>query len=438
MDPNLDVFLDQQRARGAFDTSGRFSIDYKKARPKLAQYRLDDPHAYLLVLVQLGVLLECAEIGFIFAKKRVRVSFWSPKRELRTAQLIRLLEEPLAADRDPLNSVLALCLNSSPAKNFVFQDSVHEFQLSVGNGIHESAYTVEGRPHYRFIFERDDTAKARIGEAGILHERACFSPIPILADQHRVSARPFYARISEKWGIYKVVLAQFNQASEGLGFTASGFPSVCSSQGKRRLTRWWANPDEREYVFVSEGPEDKLGSTLLLTLDDNPGQVHLLRFGVVVETRDWPVSAPGVVGLVQMDDFETDLSGLKLRNPEAVEARLRNILKSLEPGLTRLESELDSLALFYREYEHTASAAVVGGALGLLLVVGSPWVLFGGLAGALMGPRFGKLGARVSRGAPLEENLKAQVLQRIEQLRECLDTLSRLTGVAGDELFPHR
>jgi hypothetical protein len=51
----LESILEDLQRQGQKDSSGRFSLDPSQALPKLKQYRLPDPHAYVLKLLQAAV-----------------------------------------------------------------------------------------------------------------------------------------------------------------------------------------------------------------------------------------------------------------------------------------------------------------------------------------------------------------------------------------------
>lgn len=59
----LDEVLAQQTGGARFESSGRFSIDFLKARDKLERFRLPSPSHYLLKAVQAAVLAGATEIN---------------------------------------------------------------------------------------------------------------------------------------------------------------------------------------------------------------------------------------------------------------------------------------------------------------------------------------------------------------------------------------
>ncbi len=80
---NFVAFVEQQRERGALDSSGSFTVDADRARFKLGRYQLDSPAAYLLMMVQAGVLARCRSIKIHAGYSNLKVSSWNPWRSFR-------------------------------------------------------------------------------------------------------------------------------------------------------------------------------------------------------------------------------------------------------------------------------------------------------------------------------------------------------------------
>ncbi len=58
----LNAYLHRQIEGQRVDSSGKFTVDFAKARQKLALFQLTRPTDYLLKLVQAGVLAQCERL----------------------------------------------------------------------------------------------------------------------------------------------------------------------------------------------------------------------------------------------------------------------------------------------------------------------------------------------------------------------------------------
>ena len=73
---SMDSFLQQQRARGAFDSSSGFSVNPFKAKEKMAAFQSADPGFYLLGLVQAGVLIGSHQIKIVLGRENIKVTYF--------------------------------------------------------------------------------------------------------------------------------------------------------------------------------------------------------------------------------------------------------------------------------------------------------------------------------------------------------------------------
>ncbi|MFV8748975.1 hypothetical protein ACNOYE_00330 [Nannocystaceae bacterium ST9] len=84
----MSELLDQLHAGGALEARGRFTLDSEKAREKLRQYQLADPHRYVLLLVEAMTLAGARKLEFSIDADDVRLRCFC--RPFSHAQLVDL------------------------------------------------------------------------------------------------------------------------------------------------------------------------------------------------------------------------------------------------------------------------------------------------------------------------------------------------------------
>jgi hypothetical protein len=100
-----------------FDSDGSFSLDREKAREKMRQFQLSDPHRYVLLLVEAAVLRGATTIVFDIDADDMQMRFdaalsWADLDELYGALFINRTSDEIRARRE-----LALACNAVMALN---------------------------------------------------------------------------------------------------------------------------------------------------------------------------------------------------------------------------------------------------------------------------------------------------------------------------------
>ena len=130
----MSELLGELRAGGVVEAEGRFTLDADKAREKLRQYQLADPHRYVLLLVEAMSLAGARQLEFAIDADDVRLRcIGRPFRYEQLADLYASLFVEVdatleARERDHLRGLqqLAFALNSAMALNprFIRLESV--------------------------------------------------------------------------------------------------------------------------------------------------------------------------------------------------------------------------------------------------------------------------------------------------------------------------
>lgn len=112
------------QADAEFDSAGGFSLDREKAREKMRQFQLADPHRYVLLLVECAVLRGASQIEFEIDADDMIMSFdaaleWEDLDELYTSLFIDRSGAGIRARRE-----LALACNAVMALNPSFVEIV--------------------------------------------------------------------------------------------------------------------------------------------------------------------------------------------------------------------------------------------------------------------------------------------------------------------------
>lgn len=303
----IERLLDDYRDAGVGDSEGAFTIDFAKAREKLAKFQLPDPHELVLKFVQAGNL---ASQGVSIAVRKSTLSItyqdWSP--ELTLQKLAdRLASASLIVGDDPLSHLsiglsALLGLGCEVRARQALPGEKQTTTLVVGQAL-EWSQEDDGLTGPLFELSAkmpDGLSSERLGK--LLAERCVFSRVPVSWQGARVEAllpqpigahRPAFFRENK-------VLAQ--------SFTGDGRMPLLTGP------------------VPSRGKGDRTAH-LSLTVDLDPkATVWLCKAGVMAEKKHLDVGIPGIIGVVTADEVPTDLTGSQFLEGESlkqVEAWLR-------------------------------------------------------------------------------------------------------------------
>jgi hypothetical protein len=313
----MTELMTKLREAGALEAVGRFTLDSDKAREKLRQYQLADPHRYVLLLVEAVVLAGARKLEFEIDADDVRLRcFCRPFRYEQLGDLYASLFVEVAAsldehERGHLRGLqqLAFALNSAMALNPRF--------------IRVESVDVEGQG-VRLVLEPerpDQLERITGGEPGTrIHVRDRFRP-GLLVEFFRSLgdgvAEQALLRKHCRWSPTEIVL-------DG---------AVISGQVEFDGEYWFA-----ETVFDGDRAIGRAAIHLLAHGAAQPGPAHvdLLCNGVWIERIELERMLVGFAAIVDDDRLGRDVSQTHVLRDAAYE----RILASLRDTEARLVARL--------------------------------------------------------------------------------------------------
>lgn len=358
-------FLDDQRARGAFDSSGRFGIDWSKARVKLGRFQMTHPAGYLLKLVQAGVRLGASQIRIEVKKDRVRLEFFEV--DLGCGEVIQLFSRPLSEDSQDALGLLGAGLNAAPASQLEFYD--HHRGQGVRLGQEPESLEVErGGSACSLVITRPATSAQRAAEHQALSERLAFCGVAVYLDGRQLNLRseaPFYQafpRPDESLVEPGLLLGEALGPGHGLGLVAGRAALVLEQHTRQRTEA--RSPDV--FLRLVEADEAGVGSTVVLPFAlAGPTQVYLVQSGVAIEILERSLPCPGARAALCLDGWASDLSGFAVRDQAGLAAELERLDGLCRRLVARVAAELDWLELVIRQRDFVLEKGFLGASLGL-------------------------------------------------------------------------
>lgn len=117
MAASLQTFLDQARAGGTVDSSGKFSLDPVRARQLLGRFQLSSPAQYLLKLAQAALCARASRLSFRLGRDRTEVRFEGHEIELfDTYEVMDAFNRSTPLEDDSAMAHLTLGLNAAAAQ----------------------------------------------------------------------------------------------------------------------------------------------------------------------------------------------------------------------------------------------------------------------------------------------------------------------------------
>lgn len=327
----LHSFLKFLKSEGEMSTPGEFTIDFSKAREKLAKFRLTDPHEVFLKFVQAANLAaRSIEIEF---EDEVRVTFtgWDSAYTLK-ALAQRMLTAQLSREQNVLDhlsvglSTLLTVADSGVVLRQSEKGSNAITRLALG-GMLECHEESTAKPNTNSVliisWKNNKTFKPnKVNE--LLDERCRFTRVPITFDGALV-----LAALPETSGRYRVNYFTDNRALATSFYRAKQdrYPQLIESLGGKKS--------------AERGPHTAL---LQLSVDLDPkATIFLALNGVIVEKRRLDLRAPGVVGIVSADGLPTDLTGAQLVESEELTELLKWVQNAATPLLNKARTKVKGL-----------------------------------------------------------------------------------------------
>ena len=344
-DEDIRAFIEQQRAAGAFDSSGQFSLDLRKAREKSMHLHEAASGAHALLWVQATNYLKpgYVRLGFESAEFQGEVPFgWQEFREILKGG------ERLPKRQRAFNRAIAACagLAQEPAQVTYRHHQHGHFHLNLSTGETQQFQThAQASDGIRVYFPRQGSAREHAEEVRQLEKRCGFSPSrpryenrQLVEENHEgYRGRPPCQAAWNQYthSSYLLAMRQWEVAPGHVGILTPSEPSQVPD----------FHPEHSVFLVENnqQGPAEGLVAIPLGL--EGPGSVRLIYRGVLVEELEWDLGVPGAWAVVCADGLQTDLSGLKLVHDEALERLLKDLRKNTLDLAQHALAQLDAFQL---------------------------------------------------------------------------------------------
>lgn len=324
MDPTLEAFLENERALGSMESSGRFSLDTEKAQLSLKRFFLPRSEFWLLKMVQAAVGSGAAEIGIRLSPRVVVVKF-RPRERQGLSVVANWLQQPYRAEG--WLSDFALGLNAAhavPHRSILVQGEgwglrVDDEQVTLypefDSGEEWSVALCLRRSLWAEVF----------GGAPDLHQmvqdRCRFCPVPLTLDGREL-----------RRGVFEQDWSKDPRGERGRDYSKLFFFVVGQLGSGRELARWQpvtaesgAEAEDCEALAYWEGvhsPEVALAMPIGLR---GEGRLHYVRQGVVIDTQPFSPRVEGVELAVAANRLRVDASHFQVVENQEVEELRRSL-----------------------------------------------------------------------------------------------------------------
>ncbi|MGE0487699.1 MAG: hypothetical protein AB7S38_00645 [Vulcanimicrobiota bacterium] len=441
MNENLRKFIEQQKLRGALDSSGHFSVNPFKARAKMAQFQTGDPAFYLLRLVQAGVLAGARRLEFQLMWTGIECVMVEPDFEqLPSREVLAGFGTPLAKGSRTAISFLVHGLNvllGNPPESIELswnQADGSSHKISVSEAGILQTESRHGRDYHWFglTVRRQSSREQVAAETQALYSRAGCAPIVVLCDGTPVNSGTnahsslYSGNYPCDWNGYlpsHYVLAERYLS----GNDSSG---ICLRAPSLRLAQFWEaqgkikEGSSKRDIFLHQSapdlPDDRLtvaDGVITIPISLVQGStITYVQAGVTIETEK--LAAPGVHAIYCVDGYETDLSGCQLVRDEHYEQLKKFLVGEMHSLAHDVRSRLRYIkARFDWTTERRQTAVVMTGVLACFVFSGwSLWTIpvLGKLwAGALATVGSGGTGLAMQTKADLDEEFRAHLRERL-------------------------
>ena len=370
----MDSFLGDEHGAGKFDSEGEFTLDLVATRRKLAAAQFEKRDFYILKLVQAGVQMGAKRIVIRLLDPEVGVTFEEPEDQsmLDLHVVRRALLNPFKLPHGPLRDIAWGLLSVVTEEAPEIELNTHRQRLRFRDGADRLNELSVGRPHLEI--------RVWCGvqkEAEVLQEHCRYAPVPIIVNREEVSGRRFPGEH----------LAECHLLGAGLRVRPPLSAYASREPEKYSRTR---EKDARVTLYERFGADTEPCRALLVLHRslDGAAAAYLTKHGV---TDSRPVKLPGGIPGAQVvvcgDQFDTDLTGLRLLQNDTVSAYLAEVTEELGEFAERVAAFLNDLM---NKAEVSSEKAGSPPAEAVPVLVG---IVFGAMAGAWGGAAVSLLGA---------------------------------------------
>jgi len=198
-EPLTDALLDDLADDGEFVAEGGFSVDIRQAGTKLQAFRLADPGAWIVLLIEGAIAAGASTIELAFGRGEIDIDI--RKLELRASELERFGVWLASAPQDPHSRahavhLLALAYQAAQARadGLLVESGARRLRWTAAEQTHDA---LDPRADTRVLVELGDSE----GERELLFERCVYAQIDIFVDGEQIAwgwRRAFGARDSPR------------------------------------------------------------------------------------------------------------------------------------------------------------------------------------------------------------------------------------------------
>lgn len=441
---NVDQFIDQQKRRGALDSSGRFTVNPYKAREKMARFQTGNPAAYLLRLVQAGVLCRSEAIDIRLTHHQVEVSYRNPELEGITPEhVVSNFGEPLAKGNQAPQGFFMNALNllfadppESISVRWRYPDG-RERRVKISEaGMEESHDGHQGEAGLRVRLRRGrKDLRAVAEETRSVYDLCGCAPIDVkldgklVNDENNPSSSLYRGQRPATWNDYlphEFILGEriLTGVSPYQGTGVRVPDPVCPLAQHWRIGVNEGNGSSSSDIFTHDTPGQYQTRNERVVADgfvvipielQEESSLNFVQAGVVIQSRLAP--GRGLHAWICADGLPTDLTGFQLLENE----QSKELKETVEDNMLELREHVRALLpLLNARYDWTPqrlmNAGLTAACLGAYaysgwffwsFALGKIW------AGSLAG--FGVTGSAftLQKRKTINEELRANIIRRL-------------------------
>jgi len=378
----LSAVLEGLKSEGELNSSGVFTVDLKKALPKLEKFQLPKPHFGLLKIVQSAVVAGATRLNCSFDPLNIRLEHnGTPPSPEELGNILSYLMEPDFPTHNRSLRDLAIGINTTLARGGRWV----EVKVKDGEGwfrqrwlsrqdseLKEAEHSGKGDITVSFVMRRSmsdsasqayhfastDLIKMATGERGgldqdgqVIYDRCRHAPMEIKIGRRTLPESSFGKRITRRWSPFSKRDHQKANLMDLVFTCEQASPHLLSppahsqarhcyivpgrfQDGRFRKTgrpRLVDSPSEaRSRCFAVFGIRDR--ATI-------PGTVTLIKDGVDLTTLAPPSVPKGVTSLVCAEGLKLDVSHFRIVKGPSVVELIQWLWESLSESLGEILEE---------------------------------------------------------------------------------------------------
>lgn len=356
---NIDHFIQQQKARGALDSSGNFSVNPFKAREKMAAFQTQDPNFYLLRFVQAGVALRSKSISIRLGWESVVVRFEEPALDSFSLEEVqsgfgrayaKASGDALSFFLNGVHSLMAQAPNRLLLRWCYGEGQARRLMVSEHGMEVLEEREAPARCDFSLEVERKVKRTRVMDEIRALYGRCGCCPVPILVDGTPVNTRhnptsslfdgDYPSTVSGYLPNRFVFAERYFAVGQGDGLLLPD-PNEREAQIKEIEHREDGGSPQADVFLLqaSAGSHDAL--IRVSSHLQEQARLTYVQAGVEISTEVLPFDS--LQAFVCVDGMQTDLSGTQLMKDERYHELRRRVLSEMKVLVGGLRGHLGSL-----------------------------------------------------------------------------------------------